>query len=106
MAFHLGFELPTPPVLDPDDGELTPYEVEVIKKQIRKNSQVIDSYVSRIDLFVNQEKYPPREGFVQKIRERMLLLMEENDTFRRVLWSHTQLGRLPVHQKIRIPVTG
>ena len=90
MAFHLGFELPTPPVLDSDTEALTPYEMEIIKKQIRKNSVVIESYVSRIDLFVNAEKYPKDETFVRKLRERMFLLMEENDTFRSLLWRDLQ----------------
>lgn len=92
MAFHLGFELPVPLpcVLDADSETLTPYELEIIRGQIRKNSEVIGSYVKRIDLFVNQEKYPGHESFIQKIRERMFLLMEENDTFRRLLWRHLQ----------------
>ena len=92
MVFHLGFELPQPPasLLDSDSAELTPCELEIIKKQIRKNSLVVESYVERIDLFVNAEKYPPQETFIQKLRERMSLLMEENDTFRRLLWRHTQ----------------
>ena len=86
MAFHLGFELPAPEVLDSESDELTPHELKIIKKQIRKNSRVIESYVERIDLFVNAEKYPKDENFVQKLRERMFLLMEENDTFRELLW--------------------
>ena len=92
MAFHLGFELPTPPprILDADSETLTPYEAQIIKRQVQKNSEVIDSYVKRIDLFVNREKYPGREPFIEKIRERMFLLMEENDTFRRLLWRHVQ----------------
>lgn len=101
MAFHLGFELPLRPSrsagpgtgrwdLDPERSQLTPDEAEIVKKQIRKNAEVISSYVRRIDLFVNQEKYPRQESFVQKIRDRMFLLMEENDTFRRLLWRHLQ----------------
>jgi len=92
MAFHLGFELPVPlaPVLDADSDTLTPYEAQIIRGQIRKNSEIIDSYVRRIDLFVNQEKYPHREVFIEKLRRRMFLLMEENDTFRRLAWRHFQ----------------
>ena len=102
MAFHLGFELPSPPPLelDPDGDELTPAEVEIIKKQIRKNAWVIDSYIKRIDLFVNKERYPKQETFIQKLRERMFLLMEENDTFRRLLWRHLQAEVT----QVRIPV--
>ena len=96
MAFHLGFELPAPPetTLDADSETLTPYELDLIKKQIRKNSQVIDSYIKRIDLFVNQEKYPKLESFIEKLRDRMFLLMEENDTFRRLLWRHFQTEKI------------
>lgn len=93
MAFHLGFELPVlpeAPALDAESNVLTPKEAEILRRQIRKNAEVIDSYVGRIDLFVNREKYPKGEVFIQKIRRRMFLLMEENDTFRRVLWPHFQ----------------
>lgn len=92
MAFHLGFELPAVPasVLDADSDVLTPCEVQIIRQQIRKNSEIVDSYLYRIDLFVNQEKYPHREVFIEKLRRRMFLLMEENDTFRRLLWRHLQ----------------
>lgn len=101
MAFHLGFELPlrarrSPGAgaaaggLDPGTARLTPDETRIIKKQIRKNAEIINTYIERLDLFVNREKYPRGESFVQKIRERMFLLMEENDTFRRLLWRHLQ----------------
>jgi len=90
VVFHLGFELPARPTLDAETDELTPTEVEILKTQIRKNTRVIDSYIRRIDLFVNQEKYPKGEIFIEKIRRRMFLLMEENDTFRRRFWNHLQ----------------
>jgi len=101
VAFHLGFELPlrtrqwvgreaAPPALDPETNRLTPAEAQIIKKQIRKNAEIIHTYIQRLDLFVNQEKYPRQESFIQKIRERMFLLMEENDTFRHLLWRHLQ----------------
>jgi len=98
MAFHLGFELPPPPLVNQETTRLTPTEVGIIKRQIRKNADVIHSYIRRIDLFVNREMYPPKESFIQKIRERMLLLMEENDTFRRLLWRHLQgeVAKTPV----------
>ena len=94
MVFHLGFELPVPQVMDAEGEELTPLEVEIVQKQIRKNTVVIDTYVDRLDLLVNKEEYPSREAFIQKIRDRMFLLMEENDTFRRLLWRHWQ-GKIP-----------
>jgi hypothetical protein len=90
VAFHLGFELPAPPFLDAESDTLTSTEVDILRSQIRKNACVIDSYIQRIDLFVNQEKYPKGVAFVAKLRRRMFLLMEENDTFRRRLWAHFQ----------------
>lgn len=90
MVFHLGFELPERQTLDADTEELTPHETQIIQRQIRKNTAVIDSYIERIHLFVNQEKYPKGEVFIEKLRRRMFLLMEENDTFRRLLWRHIQ----------------
>lgn len=101
MVFHLGFELPAPPKMEENTEELTPTEVQILKEQIRKNAEVINSYVKRIDLFVNRERYPGEELFIQRIRERMFLLMEENDTFRRLLWRHLQ-GEVI---KTAIPVT-
>lgn len=100
--FHLGFELPAPRVLDADREGLTPGELEIIKKQIRKNADVIDSYVKRLDLFVNQERYPKQEKFVKKIRDRMFLLMEENDTFRRLLGRHLQGEISKANVKVRM----
>ncbi len=94
MVFHLGFELPAPEVMDAEGEDLTPLEVKIVQKQIRKNSAVIDDYVDRLDLLVNKEHHPNREVFIRKIRERMFLLMEENDTFRRLLWRHWQ-GKIP-----------
>lgn len=94
MVFHLGFELPEAPRLDAETEEFTPTEVEIVQKQIRKNTEVIDSYIRRLDLFVNKEKYPQRELFIEKIRQRMFLLMEENDTFRRLLWHQIQAGEM------------
>ncbi|HPW77401.1 MAG: hypothetical protein BWY44_00889 [Candidatus Omnitrophica bacterium ADurb.Bin292] len=92
MIFHLGYEIPVqlPKVLAADEELFTPEEIRIVKSQIRKNRITIDSYIKRIDLFVNQERYPRQEAFIEKIRERLSILMEENDTFRKVLWRHTQ----------------
>ena len=68
MAFHLGFELPVKQKLDADQPGLTPGEVSIIKKQIRKNAEIIQSYIERIDLFVNQEKYPKKEEMLALTR--------------------------------------
>jgi len=90
MIFHLGYELPEKQSehLDHESPDLTPKEVRILKEQIRKNSQLIDTYISRLDLFVNKEKYPPQAEFLKKIRTRLELLIEENDTFRKVHWKH------------------
>lgn len=92
MIFHLGFELPkkNDRCLNAHSAELTSQEVRILKEQIRKNSRLIDDYIRRLDLFVNKERYPKGACFLGKIRRRLLLLMEENDTFRRVLWQHCQ----------------
>ncbi len=90
MIFHLGFELPEPvdTTLDHETSDLTGEEIRILKQQIRKNTLVIDGYVDRLDLLVNKERYPHRAVFIEKIRRRLFLLMEENNTFRKVLWKH------------------
>lgn len=96
MIFHLGFELPQArsTVLDEESAILTEEEVRIIKSQIRKNSLLVDEYIDRLDLFVNKEKHPNQEKFIEKIRERLQILMDENDTFRKVLWSHAQTDKI------------
>ncbi len=95
MIFHLSYELPKqePAVLDADTLELTSEEVRILKRQIRSNARIVEDYVMRIDLLVNKEGYPRGAIFIQKIRRRLELLMEENDTFRKVLWKHYQTGK-------------
>jgi hypothetical protein len=90
MILHLGYELPVKEErsLDCESAAFTPEETRIIKKQIRRNMAVIDDHIRRIDLFVNHERHPSREGLVAQLRERLFVLMEENDTFRKVLWSH------------------
>ncbi len=92
MIFHLGNELPVVESREMDctSPSLTAEEVRVVKDQIRKNRERINDYIRRIDLFVNLERYPHRVDFVARIRERLFLLMDENDTFRKVLWRHYQ----------------
>ncbi len=94
MTLHLGFELPKKetPQLDADAEEFTPEEIRIVKQQIRSNSRVIYGLLMRIDLFVNREKYPHEAVFIEKIRRQLFLLMEENDTFRRVLVRHITAG--------------
>ncbi len=99
MTFHLGYELPEPvsTALDHESQDLTTEEIKILKRQIRKNTFLIDDYVDRLDLFVNKERYPRGAAFIQKIRRRLELLMEENDTFRQVLWKHFQRQELFQH---------
>ena len=90
MIFHFLTEIPekVEPVLDHESPDLTREETRIVKAQIRRNSVLIEIYLQRLDLFVNKERYPHREDFLQKIRRRLDLLMAENDTFRKVLWQH------------------
>ena len=90
MTFHLGYELPEPvsAALDHESPDLTGEEIRILKLQIRRNALLVDEFIERLDLFVNRERYPHRAVFIQKIRRRLELLMEENDTFRSVLWRH------------------
>lgn len=92
MILHLGYEIPVqqPKDLDSENERLTAEEVRIVKDQIRKNTVLINGYVRRIDLFVNQEQYPHQEAFLEGLRARLFLLIDENDTFRAVLWKHLQ----------------
>ncbi|MBN1688290.1 MAG: hypothetical protein JW893_04245 [Candidatus Omnitrophica bacterium] len=92
MIFHLGYELPKPvsTKLDHESPDLTDEEVTILKRQITQNARVISQYVERLDLFLNKEKVPSEEKFVRRLRRRLEVLMEENDTFREVLWKHFQ----------------
>lgn len=92
MILHLGFELPEPSssALDHTTSALTQEEARILKRQIRQNSALIHEHIDRLDLLVNKERYPHKAIFLEKIRRRLELLMEENDTFRKVLWKHFQ----------------
>jgi len=90
--FHLRTEIPEvfSKELDHESTALTPEEDRILKDQIRKNSQLIGEVIARLDLLVNKERYPAGAIFIHKIRRRLELLMEENDTFRKVLWKNYQ----------------
>ncbi len=92
MIFHFGFELPVPPseMLNHEISDLTQEEMRILKRQIRRNAVMIDQYVMRLELLVNKECYPVAAPFVERIRYRLDILMEENDTFRKVLWKQYQ----------------
>lgn len=104
MIFHLRTELPDPSlvVLDHESPDLTSGEVHILKEQIRRNAVLVEAHILRLDLFVNKERYPRREDFLQKIRKRMGLLMAENDTFRKVLWRHYQKQDLARVSRIKV----
>ena len=92
MIFHMGHELPVKEErsLDCEVPAFTSEETRIIKKQIRRNMEVIDQHIRKIDLFVNHERHPSRAAYVEQLHERLSLLMEENDTFRNVLWKQYQ----------------
>lgn len=95
MTLHLGFEMPPKkeaPRLDAETQEFTPEEIRIVKKQIQSNGKVIHEILMRLDLLVNREKYPHQAVFIEKIRRQLFLLMEENDTFRKVLLRHISSG--------------
>jgi len=74
---------------------LTSDELEILEDQIQKNKERVSEYVNSIDRLVNIEHFPSGHGRVRDLRERMLLLMEENNTFRRTLWHHWLLAESP-----------
>jgi hypothetical protein len=92
MILHLGHDLPVKEAraLDCESPAFTSEEMRIVKSQIRRNITVIDEHVRRIDLFVNHERHASRTGLIEHLRERLGVLMEENDTFRNVLWKQYQ----------------
>jgi len=92
MILHLGHDLPVKEAktLDSEASSLTSEETRIIKSQIRKNRVVIDEHIRRIDLFVNHEHHASRKGLIEQLQQRLWVLMEENDTFRKVLWKQYQ----------------
>jgi len=89
MNFRNRFEnLGAPEGLREEDFLLTPEQVEILEEQIRKNKERVDEVVTILDRLVNIEGYPSHDMRIQKIREQMNLLMEENNTFRQNLWSY------------------
>lgn len=91
MILHLGHELPVKEAttLDSESPAFTSEETRIIKSQIRKNMAVIDEHIRRIDLFVNHERHASRAALVEKLHERLFVLMDENDTFRAALWKQS-----------------
>ncbi len=92
MILHMGHDLPVKEtrVLGFESPAFTSEEIRIVKSQIRKNMAVIDEHIRRIDLFVNHERHASRVGLIEQLHERLFVLMEENDTFRNVLWKQYQ----------------
>jgi hypothetical protein len=92
MTLHLVYELPKPVKRELKENipQLTEEEQRIITTQIRRNSAVIHGLIKKIDLYMNLEKVPEQEVFILEIRAKLALLMQENDTFRKVLWKHFQ----------------
>ncbi len=92
MILHVGHDLPVKEIkeMNCDTAAFTPEETRIVKKQIRRNMAVIDEHIRRIDLFVNHERHASRAGLIAQLRERLEVLMEENDTFRKSLWKQYQ----------------
>ena len=72
-------------------GFLSEKEVQIIKTQIRRDSRVIDGLIRIIDLLVNKERCPSDSNLLLSLRKRLTIAIEENDTFRRVLWRHLKM---------------
>ena len=89
------YNLGRPEGLREEDFLLTPEQVEILEEQIRKNKDRIDHYVALIDRLVNIESYPKDHPKAQYIRQRMQILMSENNTFRQNLWRHWLLAETP-----------
>ncbi|OGW81548.1 MAG: hypothetical protein A3G33_01890 [Omnitrophica bacterium RIFCSPLOWO2_12_FULL_44_17] len=72
-------------------GLLNSRQLDMIRSQIRRNTAAVDHSIRAIDLLVNKEKCPKDTNTLWELRKRLSLAMEENDTFRKVLWKHLQL---------------
>ena len=67
---------------------LTEREETILRRQIRRNSRVIDSLVEKIDLLANRERCPKDANTLLRLRKQLSIEVEENDNFRKVLWRH------------------
>ena len=70
---------------------LTDREIDIIRRQIRYNSVLINHYIYAIDLLVNKERCPKDANTLAFLRKRLSVAMAESDTFRKVLWRHAQI---------------
>ena len=67
---------------------LTARQEQLIRTQIRRNSSVIDLIIGKIDLLANRERCPRDANTLLYWRRQLVIEIEENDNFRKVLWKH------------------
>ncbi|MBN1494030.1 MAG: hypothetical protein JW938_07775 [Candidatus Omnitrophica bacterium] len=69
---------------------LTKSEEKIIKEQINKNAVLIGEIIAKIDLLMNKEGHRRDSTVVLEFRQKLDVLIAENDTFRKVYWKHVQ----------------
>ncbi|MBI4387955.1 MAG: hypothetical protein HY582_02805 [Candidatus Omnitrophica bacterium] len=72
------------------DYLLTEKQEQILRTQIRRNSQFIDLLLKKIDLLANRERCPKDANTLVHLRKQVAIEMEENDNFRKVLWKNQQ----------------
>lgn len=77
-------------VVDPS-GLLNEWQEKVIRQQIRKNSAAIEVLIYKVDLLKNKEGCPKNANTLVRLRKQLVISMDENDTFRKVLSRHLQI---------------
>ncbi len=97
MYDHLGRprNLGKPALPYREESPLEPDSLDILQEQIRKNKERVGEYVASIDRLVNIEHFSSMHERVRGLRGRMLLLMEENNIFRKTLWHHWLLAEAP-----------
>jgi hypothetical protein len=69
---------------------LNPEEEKIIKDQLGKNALLISQIIAKIDLLMNKEGHNRDSNIVHDFRQKLDVLINENDTFRKVYWKHFQ----------------
>jgi hypothetical protein len=65
-------------------------EEKIIKDQLSKNAALISQIIAKIDLLMNKEGHNHDSNIVADFRQKLDVLISENDTFRKVYWKHVQ----------------
>ena len=73
------------------DEILTESQENILRRQIRRNSFVIDAILKKIDLLANRERCPKDANTLLRFRKQLSIEVEENDNFRNVLSKHLRL---------------